>query len=182
MTTHIIFPMSGSNFFEKKEYFYPKPLIEINEKPLIQWVLVPYLELDGDYHFHFVVNRCDVDEFALDHTLRLLSPHCNIRCLAQSTDGAPCTALLLIDDIPESDDIVICNSDSIFTLDLNPLIDEIKQKNVQAAVLTFDAVHPRWSYVRTTPDGFVTEAIEKKPISRQAIAGFYYYKTFQYIA
>ena len=37
-------------------------------------------------------------------------------------------------------------------------------------------MHPRWSYVRTDQDGYIVEAAEKRPISKKAIAGFYYFK------
>ena len=46
-----------------------------------------------------------------------------------------------------------------------------------AAVVTFESLHPRWSFVQVGPDGFVCEAAEKRVISRNAIAGFYYYRT-----
>jgi hypothetical protein len=44
-------------------------------------------------------------------------------------------------------------------------------------VVTFDAVHPRWSYVRVGEDGLVREAAEKRPISRLATAGTYWFRT-----
>jgi hypothetical protein len=42
-------------------------------------------------------------------------------------------------------------------------------------VICFDSVHPRWSYVRLNDDGLVVEAAEKRPLTRNAIAGFYYF-------
>ena len=42
--------------------------------------------------------------------------------------------------------------------------------------MTLAAVHPRWSYVRCDEDGLVVEAAEKRPISRLATAGAYWYR------
>jgi len=44
-------------------------------------------------------------------------------------------------------------------------------------VITFDSVHPRWSFVSDDDNGNVLEVCEKRVISRNAIAGFYYYDT-----
>jgi len=43
-------------------------------------------------------------------------------------------------------------------------------------VVTFESVHPRWSYVRLNEQGLVVETAEKRPISRNAIAGLYHFK------
>ncbi|EAL7528201.1 glycosyl transferase family 2, partial [Campylobacter jejuni] len=44
-----------------------------------------------------------------------------------------------------------------------------------AGVLSFESVHPRWAYVKCDENNFVLEAFEKKPVSKNAIAGFYYF-------
>lgn len=38
-------------------------------------------------------------------------------------------------------------------------------------------MHPKWSYVKTDAHGFVVQSAEKMPISNQAIAGLFYFKT-----
>ena len=50
------------------------------------------------------------------------------------------------------------------------------QNGYDGGVAIFDDVHPRWSYVRLDDTGMVIEAAEKRPISRNAVAGFYYFK------
>jgi hypothetical protein len=42
--------------------------------------------------------------------------------------------------------------------------------------VVFDSVHPRWSFVKTDGDDMVIEAAEKRPISRNATAGVYYFR------
>jgi dTDP-glucose pyrophosphorylase len=37
-------------------------------------------------------------------------------------------------------------------------------------------VNPRWSYVRTNDQNYVIDTAEKRPISKNAIAGLYLYK------
>ena len=47
--------------------------------------------------------------------------------------------------------------------------------NADAGVITFPNIHPRWSYARCMGDE-VLEVAEKRPLSKDAIAGFYYFK------
>jgi dTDP-glucose pyrophosphorylase len=42
--------------------------------------------------------------------------------------------------------------------------------------LTFNSVHPRWSYVRVDHQNQIVETAEKRPISKHAVAGLYMYK------
>ena len=43
-------------------------------------------------------------------------------------------------------------------------------------IVTFDSTHPMYSFVKVGDDGFITECAEKKPISRNATAGVYYFR------
>ena len=49
-------------------------------------------------------------------------------------------------------------------------------KNLDGAILTFEAIHPKWSYAKCNKEGFVTEVAEKNPISDIATVGYYYWK------
>ena len=46
---------------------------------------------------------------------------------------------------------------------------------VDGGILTFDSVHPKWSFAKVDETGFVTEVAEKKPISNNATVGIYYW-------
>ena len=43
-------------------------------------------------------------------------------------------------------------------------------------VFTFNAVHPKWSFVKVNSRGVGIEVAEKKPISNIATCGIYYYR------
>ena len=48
---NILIPMAGAGQrFEKAGYTFPKPIIEIENKPMIQWV-VESLNIEGNYIF-----------------------------------------------------------------------------------------------------------------------------------
>ena len=58
---------------------------------------------------------------------------------------------------------------------LDAIVAGFERRGLDAGVVVFEGVHPRWSYVRVDDAGFVIEASEKRPISRLATAGAYWF-------
>ncbi len=81
---------------------------------------------------------------------------------------------MAFDEIDPAAPLIIANSDQVIDVDLAAIVDDFRHRGLDAGVITFDSIHPRWSYVRLEGDAIV-EAHEKKVISRHAIAGFYYF-------
>jgi len=90
------------------------------------------------------------------------------------TMGAACSSLLAVEYINNKTPLIIANADQLFDTDLNDIINFFS--NFDGGVITFDSIHPRWSYVCVDERNFITEASEKRPLSRNAVAGFYYFK------
>ena len=171
-------PLSGgSKFFDPEEYFYPKMLIEINGKPMIQYSIENFLPLGEDLKFIFIIKKNDCHEFHLDYTLRLLTEgKCEFIILDGDTKGSVCSSLLAIDYIDNSHPLIVANFDQFFDCDLISLIRQLQLSSCDAGCLTFTSTHPRWSYALVGQHDNVLETSEKRPISRNAIAGFYYFK------
>ena len=174
---NILVPMGGVNDFDSEEYRYPKPLIEINGKPLIELVVACLDQIEGDKRFIFIVNASDCQKYYLDSVLRLVTNDRGIVIqLEHETKGAACSALMAIDSIDNNDALIISNGDHIFDCDLNGIISEFDYREVDAGVVCFDSVHPKWSFVRLDENNKIIETAEKRPLSRNAIAGLYYFK------
>ncbi len=107
--------------------------------------------------------------------MRLLVPEATVIPIPGKTAGAACTALWAIDQIDTDEPLLITNGDQILDIDYKAAIDSFRTAGVDGGVVVFDAVHPRWSYVKVGSDGLVIEAAEKRPISRLATAGTYYF-------
>ena len=176
---NILIPIAGEDrFFKPEEYFFPKPLVEIAGTPMIELCMRSLVRQFPAAHFIFVVQNEHCTKYSLDGMLRILTnDRCTIVRLNQATKGALCSALLAIDDIPPDEPLAIANGDQIIDADLGALVGRIEAQGNDAAVVTFESLHPRWSFVNVDQDGFVCEAAEKRVISRNAIAGFYYYRT-----
>lgn len=172
----IIIPLAGSSkLFFNAGYIYPKPLIEIKGKPMIQWVVENTASIAAPYEFIFIIPEEDAAKFHLDNTLKLLSPNCDVIQLKRPTRGGLCSVLMTIDKLLEDDSVLILNGDQIIEQNFNEIFEFWVTNDADAGVVTFKSVHPRWSYARIE-DGFVLQTAEKNPISSNAIAGYYYFK------
>lgn len=174
----LLLPIAGrSPFFREEEYIFPKPLIEVGGKPMIQLVVENLQTIEREKRFIFMLNSADCLNFHLDSSVSLLAPgECEVLRLNKETAGAACTSLLAIEHINNEDPLIICNTDQVLDEDLNCVLEQFEKKRVDGGVICFNSIHPRWSFVRLDREGFVVETSEKRPISRHAIAGFYYFR------
>lgn len=176
----VVMPMAGrAKAFADKGYTFPKPLIELDHRSMIETVL-DNLDVPQPTQFHFVCRKEHLQQFYLGDVLRMLVPGARIIAAETETAGALCTVLLAADMLDADDELLIANGDQIIHASLAPFYASCREPGVDGCILTFNAVHPRWSYARTGPDGRVTEVAEKRPISRQATAGIYYFRRAGY--
>lgn len=173
---NILIPMSGSDEnFRNQGYVYAKPLIEIDGRPLIEHALAPFKHLK-DARTIFVIRKEDDLRFYLREVLRLLKPGAEVMRVDGATSGAACTALLAIEHIDNDEELLIANADQILDFDVEAVINHFRNRSLDAGTVVFDSVHPRWSFVKTDENDLVIEAAEKRPISRNATAGVYYFR------
>jgi dTDP-glucose pyrophosphorylase len=175
---NIILPLAGLSNFDNHNNFYPLPLREVSGKPLIQYVVENLLTIKGVNKFIYILKEEDCLKFHLDNTLKLLTPNCEVVVLKSETFGAVCSILMAVDIVNKDDDTIIVNADQIFNINLNSIINQLRDEKSDAGLITFESVHPRWSYIMCDKNNNVLQAEEKNPISRSAIAGFYYFKSF----
>ena len=168
------------SYFPEGEYFFPKPLVEIRGKPMIERAIAPLKRLrgvNGPVRFLFVTQEEDCSQFSLDNVLHLITEGAAETIQLKSpTAGAVCSCLMAIDRIDPDDALIIVNSDQVIDADIREIVRDFAGRDLDAAVVTFASVHPRWSYVLTDADELVAQAAEKQVISNRAIAGFYYYR------
>ena len=171
---NILIPMAGAGSrFEQAGYTFPKPLIEVNGKPMIQ-VVVENLNIDANYIY--VVQKSHREKYNLDTMLNLITPGCKIVEVDVLTEGAACTALLSKEYIDNDSPLFFANSDQFVEWDSNEFMYKMQESNCDGGIVTFKATHPKWSFVKIDDNGFVTEVAEKNPISDNATVGYYYWK------
>lgn len=171
---NVLIPMAGAGSrFEQAGYTFPKPLIEIKGKPMIQ-VVVENLNLDANYIY--VVQKAHREKYNLDTLLNLITPGCKIVETEGLTEGAACTALLAKELINSDAPLFFANSDQFVEWDSNEFMYKMQETDADGGIVTFTATHPKWSFAKIDDNGLVTEVAEKNPISDIATVGYYYWK------
>ena len=173
----IVVPMAGeSAFFPKDEYRYPKIFQEIQGRPMIQVVLENLMKINLEKRFVFIINSKDAANYRLDNVLRMLTgENCDVVIQSSPTKGAVCSLLLAVKLLNHDNPILISNADQIIDHDLNNAMNYFNSDVIDGGVVCFDSVHPQWSYARVLDGQQLIETAEKEPISRNAIAGLYYF-------
>jgi beta-phosphoglucomutase-like phosphatase (HAD superfamily)/dTDP-glucose pyrophosphorylase len=168
---NVLIPMAGAGSrFAQAGYTFPKPLIEVRGKPMIQ-VVVENLNIEANYIF--LVQREHYETYNLKYLLNLIAPGCKIVQVDGLTEGAACTTLLAKEYIDNDAPLVMANSDQFVEWNSNECMYAFSADSIDGGILTFKATHPKWSYAKLDEDGFVSEVAEKKVISDEATVGKY---------
>jgi len=170
---NVLIPMAGAGSrFQQAGYTFPKPLIDVEGKPMIQ-VVVDNLNIDATYIY--VVQKEHRTKYNLDTLLNLITPNCKIVEVDGMTEGAACTTLLAKEYINNDEPLVMANSDQFVEWDSNEFMYKMIEQKVDGGILTFTSTHPKWSFAKVDDYGYVTEVAEKNPISDTATVGIYYW-------
>jgi HAD superfamily hydrolase (TIGR01509 family) len=170
---NVLIPMAGAGSrFAAAGYTFPKPLIEVNGKPMIQ-VVVENLNVEA--HYIFLVQKEHYEKYNLKQLLNLIAPGCDIVQVDGITDGAARTTLLAKELINSEEPLLMANSDQFVEWNSNECLYGFTADDVDGGIVTFKATHPKWSFARVGSDGFVEEVAEKNPISDDATVGIYYW-------
>ena len=171
---NVLIPMAGEGSrFAQAGYTFPKPLIDVKGKPMIQLVVE---NLNMDANFIFVVRKEHREKYNLDSLLKLIAPGCQIVETDGLTEGAACTALLAKEYIDNDNPLFFANSDQFVEWDSNEFMYKMNETNADGGIVSFRATHPKWSFAKIDGEGLVTEVAEKNPISDIATVGYYYWK------
>jgi HAD superfamily hydrolase (TIGR01509 family) len=170
---NVLIPMAGAGSrFSEAGFTFPKPLIEVHGKPMIQLVVE---NLNVDAHFIFIVQKEHYEKYHLKQFLNLISPQCDIVVVDGLTQGAACTTLLAKHLIDNQSPLLIANSDQYVEWNSNECLYSFSANGIDAGIVTFKATHPKWSFVKLNDQGFVSQVAEKNPISDIATVGIYYW-------
>lgn len=173
---NVLIPALGKSTFYA-DCLFPKLLYEVQGKPMIEHIVQNLASIKSS-QLIFIFDRKECIEFHLDDSVRLLTANqCKVMTLKAETAGALCSSLMAISFINNKDPLMIVNADQIIDVDYQEVIDYFLNTNVDAGVIGFKSVHPRWSYYHVEENGRIDQVAEKYPLSDNAIAGCYFFKS-----
>ena len=172
---HIVMPMGGEGKrFAERGYTFPKPLVEIAGKPMVE-IVVHNLTPSEPHRFIFICRQEHLQKFALGEVLNLIAPENRVISMRSPTSGALCSVLLGMEYLQNDDELLVANADQFVDIPIDGFLAAARAGKWDGYVMTFPSTHPKWSYVKTEGDHIVTVA-EKQPISRNATVGLYYFR------
>ena len=179
MNFNLIMPMAGNGSrFVTAGYDKPKPLIDVNGKPMFV-AAVENIGLEYDNKIFIVRKEHNISKDVLEYY-----PDAHIVEIDYVTEGAACSVLLADPYLKDNDSVFISNCDQIIEWDINDFKNKMNEDGI---ILTFDCPErdPKWSFAQTDNNGLVTRVAEKDPISSTATTGHYYWShwsTFKHSA
>ncbi len=168
---NIVIPMAGlGSRFPRDKYYLPKPLIDVNGRPMITRALES-LDIDGQYHF--ILRN---DEF-LKITKDVISKtvkNPNFVIVDQTTEGPACSVLLFKEFINNDDELVTANCDQIMEWSSKLFFHNVRLYD--GAVVTYYSDTDKNSYVKLDRQGRAIQFAEKEVISNISLNGIHYWK------
>ena len=173
----IVVPMGGEGRqFAERGSTFPKPLVEIHGRPMIE-VVQQNLAPSAAHRFIFICRAEHLHRYALGDVLRLIAPGCAIVPMHEPTAGALCSVLLAANHLDPEGELVVANADQVIDVSMDEFLAFARRPGTDGCIVTFPSTHPKWSYARVDENGDVVMVAEKRPISRQATSGIYYFRS-----
>lgn len=183
----IIIPMSGlGERFIAAGYVTPKPLIEVDDLPMIQHVVNLF---PGETNFYFICNHVHLENTNMRDILNKICPTGKIIGIDSHKKG-PVYAVLkskICDLIDDADEVIVSYCDYGTYWDYNLFLKTVRENKADGAIPCYIGFHPHmlgkdhYAYLRHK-DKWLLEIREKKPftddkMSEYASNGTYYYRT-----
>lgn len=188
-TLQIVIPMSGfGERFRRAGYEVPKPLIEIEGKPIVAHVIDMF---PGEENFVFICNQAHLDEpsYRMEAILRQYCPSGKIVGIPPHKLG-PVNAIRQVAHLLDpKQEVVINYCDFTCYWDWHNFKDFVKQTGCSGAVPAYKGFHPHslgntnYAYM-LEKDGWMQDIQEKKPytsdrMNEYASSGTYYFSSAQ---
>lgn len=173
---NIVIPMAGAGSrFQVAGYDVPKPFIVFNGKMMIEHVLESFAQVNAKINLviqeKFKTEQAgQLEKLQKLHDLEFVT-------VPGLTMGAACTCMAAHNKINNDNGVLFADSDNIFAPEgIKAFVEDVKKRNLDGALLTFNSSEPCFSYAKINADGLLVQTKEKEVISNNAICGVYYFK------
>ena len=173
---NIVIPMAGEGTrFKYSGYKEPKPMIDINNKKMIELV-INNIKPNRLHRFIFICRTQHLEETALETILKKSSKDCIILGVDHVTNGAAETVLKSKKYINNDSQLMIVNCDQWIDINIDNYLDVLDKSHLDGLIMTMTANDDKWSYLRLNDDEKVLEVREKEVISTEASVGIYNFR------
>lgn len=183
---HIVIPMSGiGKRFIDAGYSVPKPLIEIEGKPIIYHIIELF---EKEAQFHFICNSKHLAETNMKEILLAKVPTANIYCVDVNNRKGPVDAVLQIKkSLPDNEEVIVSYCDYGTVWNYTRFLQEMRMNNADGGIAAYIGFHPHMlkgdNYAFMKHDSMWVSDIQEKQsftenkMEEYASNGTYYFRT-----
>lgn len=171
---NILFLMGGDKLQTNNDNF-PIYMAEINQKMILE-ILIDFTKSVNPSKSIFCIKNEDIKNFYLDEIIKRRIEDAIIININGETKGAVCTSMLASEFIDSDDELLIVAINDFTDKNWQTIIDYFRDGNFDCGIVSFNSIHPRYSFAKLDKNGKIEEITEKKPSSNNALASFYYFK------
>ena len=181
----VLIPMAGrGDRFVAKGYKHPKPLIKVNDKMIIEYILDMFDENDD---ITFICNEDHLQHTDMKKILSELSPDSKVVSIPNHKKGPIYTVMPFLDMVDDEEEVIVCYCDNPLVWDKYHFYDYVNDNELDGCILTHTGLHPhtlnstKMAFLKT--NGIFMEEIKEKecytnnPMNEHASTGVYYFKT-----
>ena len=169
---NIVIPMAGLGSRFPKDQYLPKPLIDVNGKPMIVRALES-LDMPKDSQWHFIIRKDEYTDIVKQIIGKVVT-NPNFVEITETTEGPACSVLLFKEFINNDDELITANCDQIMEWNSSLFFHNVRLYD--GAVVTYYSDTDKNSYARINKRGLVVEMREKEVISNISLNGIHYWK------
>ena len=186
----IVIPMAGTgNRFVEKGYTDPKPLIKVNGKRIIEYILDMFDKKNDE--FVFICNDVHLKTTEMESILRSLVKNAKVVSMPQHKFGPVYTVQQVYDLIDDDEEVIVSYCDNPHLWDRKDFEKAMEKGKFDGCVLTHTGFHPhtlahtKMAFVKGN-DNILEEIKEKEcytdnPLNEHASTGVYYFRKGSYI-
>jgi hypothetical protein len=185
----IIIPMSGiGKRFQDAGYLDPKPLIQVDGKPMIYHVIDLFTKSTEKHTFHFICNDQHLQTTNMREILLERVPSAHIHEVSVHNRKGPVDAVLQIQDsISDLQECIVSYCDYGTVWDYPRFLEEMRSSNADGGIASYIGFHPHmlgsdnYAFMKHEKM-WVTDIQEKQPFTQNkmdeyASNGTYYFRS-----
>jgi dTDP-glucose pyrophosphorylase len=154
---------------------YPPCLVDVDGTPLIEHVIKQVQTVRTARHIYAMYQH-HVKRHHLNEVVRLLVPEAKIYEINIEPEGDACTALLSWGYLDKDQPLLVMSGNALIKDDINRILADFRVRDLDGGVVVFRSIHPRYAYVRLDENQQIIETADRRPISQNACAEFFYFR------
>lgn len=185
----IVIPMSGTGQrFLNAGYKQPKPLIEVDARPMIEHVVRLF---PGEMNFIFICNNEHLAGSDIRAVLEGAAPKSRVIGIAPHKKGPVFAVMQVLDQIDDDEETIVNYCDFSKYWDYRDFLEKARSQNADGAISAYKGFHPHMlgtmNYAFMRNDGCeMLEIREKRPFTdnrmqEYASDGTYYFKKGSFV-